>query len=413
MYNLHLSAEQLEIRDTVRDFVEQEIRPVVLKADRLDACDRRLPMELLNKASQMGLRTLALSEDLGGAGADHLTWCIVTEELAAGDADIAATLAETSRLGHLLFDQAMTGAQRDRFLPQFLADDRYHLAFADRETETETRLGVNYHRAAAVEPAVTTVAAKATSGEWIVNGVKDCVANAPIAALFAVLVTIPGRLGASVLLVPADAPGLTVRAHENAWRHGPRGDVTLKDCRVPASYLLGEEAAALLSGVDSPGRGVPLFQALNLGVGRAAYEAALDYARLRVQGGRPIVEHQAIGTKLAEIATKLEVARAIIWQAAWASDHSAAYADRSLSDLPLQTVAQVFTSEMMLKAVKDAAEIFGAMGVMRDIPMQKYVHDARICLHSGDGNSDAKLRIAEVLAGYQRPANSAMAIAGE
>lgn len=413
MYNLHLSAEQLEIRDTVRDFVEREIRPVVLKAERLDACDRRLPMELLNKASQMGLRTLALSEDLGGAGADHLTWCIVTEELAAGDADIAATLMETSRLGHLLFDQAMTGAQRDRFLPQFLADDRYHLAFADRETETETRLGVNYHRAAAVEPAVTTVAAKATSGEWIVNGVKDCVANAPIAALFAVLVTIPGRLGARVLLVPADAPGLTVREHENAWRHGPRGDVTFKDCRVPASYLLGEEAAALLSGVDSPGRGVPLLQALNLGVGRAAYEAALDYARLRVQGGRPIVEHQAIGTKLAEIAIKLEVARAIIWQAAWASDHSAAYADRSLSDLPLKTVAQVFTSEMMLKAVKDAAEIFGAMGVMRDIPMQKYVHDARICLHSGDGNSDAKLRIAEALAGYQRPANSAMAIAGE
>jgi alkylation response protein AidB-like acyl-CoA dehydrogenase len=203
-----------------------------------------------------------------------------------------------------------------------------------------------------------------------------------------------------------------VHSQEKAWRHGPCGDVTFKDCRVPASYLLGEEAAALL-GADSSGRGVPLFQALNLGVGRAAYEAALDYARLRVQGGRPIVEHQAIGTKLAEIAINLEVARAIIWQAAWASDHSAAYADRSLSDLPLQTVAQVFTSETMLKAVKDAAEIFGAMGVMRDIPMQKYVHDARICLHSGDGNSDAKLRIAEVLAGYHRAAHRAMAIAGE
>jgi alkylation response protein AidB-like acyl-CoA dehydrogenase len=413
MYNLHLSTEQLEIRDTVRDFVAREIKPVVLKADRLDACDRSLPMELLDKASQMGLRTLALSEDWGGAGADHLTRCIVTEELAAGDADIAAALAETSRLGHLLFDDAMTGAQRDRFLPKFLADDRYHLAFADRETATDTRLGVNYHRAVATESTVTTVAAKASSGEWIVNGVKDCVPNAPIAALFAVLVTIPGRQGASILLVPADAPGLTVRAHEKAWRHGPCGDVTFKDCRVPASYLLGEEAATLLSGADRPGRGVPLFQALNLGVGRAAYEAALDYAHLRMQGGRPIIEHQAIGTKLAGIAINLEVARAIIWQAAWASDHPAAYADRSLSDLPLQAVAQVITSEMMLKAAKDAAEIFGAMGVMRDVPMQKYVHDARVCLHSGDGNSDAKLRIAEVLAGYQRAANSAMAIAGE
>jgi alkylation response protein AidB-like acyl-CoA dehydrogenase len=412
MYNLHLSAEQLEIRDTVRHFVAREIKPVALKAERLDACDRRLPMELLDKASQMGLRTLALSEDLGGAGADHLTCCIVAEELAAGDADIAATLAKTSRLGHLLFDHAMTGAQRDRFLPRFLADDRYHLAFADHESETDTRLGVSYHSPVATESAMTTVAAKANSGEWIINGVKDCVANAPIAALFAVLVTIPGRLGASVLLVPADAPGLTVRTHEKPWRHGPCGDVTFKDCRVPASYLLGEEAAVLLSGPDRPGRGVPLFQALNLGVGRAAYEAALDYAQLRVQGGRPIIEHQAIGTKLAEIAIKLEVARAIIWQAAWASDHPTASADRSLSDLPLQTVAHVFTSEMMLKAAKDAAEIFGAMGVMRDMPMQKYVHDALVCLHSGDGNSDAKLRIAEVLAGYRRAADSAMAIAG-
>ena len=121
-------------------------------------------------------------------------------------------------------------------------------------------------------------------------------------------------------------------------------------------------------------------------------------------GGR-IVEHQAIGTKLAEIAIKLEVARAAVWQAAWASDHAGAYADRSVADLPLQAMAQVFVSEMMLSATKDAAEVFGAMGVMRDMPMQKYVHDARICLHSGDGNRDAKLRIAEALVGYRRPSD--------
>ncbi|MGC1794058.1 MAG: acyl-CoA dehydrogenase family protein, partial [Pseudolabrys sp.] len=99
MYNLHLSTEQLEIRDTIRDFVTREIKPIALKAERLEICDRRLPMQLIDQASQMGLRTLALSEDRGGAGADHLTCCIVTEELAAGDADIAAVLSTTSRLG--------------------------------------------------------------------------------------------------------------------------------------------------------------------------------------------------------------------------------------------------------------------------------------------------------------------------
>jgi alkylation response protein AidB-like acyl-CoA dehydrogenase len=155
---------------------------------------------------------------------------------------------------------------------------------------------------------------------------------------------------------------------------------------------------------------VPQRAALNLGIGRAAYEAALDYARLRVQGGRRIIEHQAIGAKLAEIAIRLEVARAAVWQAAWAADHPQAIADRSLPDLPLATVARAFTAEAVYRAAKDAAEVFGAMGVMRDMPLQKYVRDASIFLHSGSGASDAKLRIAEALAGYRRlPAASARA----
>lgn len=412
MYNLHLSAEQLEIRDTVRDFVTREIKPVVLKAERLDAADRRLPMELLDHASQMGLRTLALSEDRGGAGADRLTCSIVTEELAAGDADIAAILSETSRLGHLLFDRAMTDAQRDAFLTKFLNTDRFHLAIASREPEADTRLGVNYHRPAATGAVVKTSAAKASNGDWIVNGVKVCVANAPIAALFVIPVIISGRED-SVLLVPADSPGVSVKAHDNPWQHGCAGDVTFKDCRVPAGNLLGSHAVALLTGSDASGLGMSQLQAINLGIGRAAYETAVEYAQLRVQGGRPIIQHQAIATKLADIAIRLEVARNTVWQAAWGSDHPEAFADRSLSDLPLQMIAQVFTSEAIVKATKDAAEIFGAMGVMRDMPLQKYIHDARVCMHSGDGNSDARLRIAEVIAGYRRPADASLALAGE
>ncbi len=413
MYSLQLNSEQLEIRDTVRDFVMREINPVALKAERLDACDRSLLMAQIDAASQLGLRTLALSEERGGAGADALTACIVTEELAAGDADIAAVLSETSRLAHLLFDRAMSDAQRDRFLPKFLGDDRFHLAIASHKGETDTRLGVNYHRPATFAAALKTVAVKSTGGEWIVNGAKDCVANAPVAALFAVLVAIPGHSGASVLLVPADAPGIAVRAHDQAWQHGACGDVAFKDCRVPAGNLLGDDAAALLTGADAAGRGNPLAQALNLGIGRAAYDAALDYAHLRVQGSRPIIEHQAIATILAEIAIRLEVARNAVWQASWAFDHPEAIADRSLSDLPLQTIAQVFTSEAVMKVAKDSAEIFGAMGVMRDMPLHKYIHDARVCQHSGDGNTDAKLRIAEQLAGYRRADKRAMALAGE
>src|SRR5688572_24958498 len=180
MYDLHLTAEQLEIRDTVRDFVEQEIKPVVLHPDRLQDLEWHLPLELVDKAAQLGLRTLALSEEAGGAGADSLTACIVLEELAAGDAGIAVTLAETARLARILFDEAMTPAQRSRFLPRFVADDRYHLALAGPEHDAE--LGWGYHRSTPVEPAVKLSAAR-QGGDWVINGVASFVANAPLAKL--------------------------------------------------------------------------------------------------------------------------------------------------------------------------------------------------------------------------------------
>jgi len=406
MYNLHLNAEQLEFRDTVRDFVAQEIKPLALKPERLEAFERPLLKSVLDKASQMGLRTMALSEQHGGAGADVLTCCIVIEELAIGDVDVAAVLAETSALSRLLFDRLMTPAQRDRFLSRFVSDDRYHLAFAAREPGADTSLGVTYHGAAAAGR-LATKAVRADNGDWIINGSKDRVLNASVAKLMLVEVASDldrsGRPSTQLLLVPSDARGLTVRAQDQATLrcHGVGGEVVFADCRVPADNLVHADGAAALFR-NAIERGGPLEQALNLGIGRAAYEAALDYAQLRVQGSRRIVEHQAIGTKLAEIAISLEVARNAVWRAAYASDHPEAIADRSLPDLPLQTIAKVFTSSAVYRAAKDAAEVFGAMGVMRDMPLHKYIHDAFVCLHTGDGNSDAKLRIAEALAGYRR-----------
>jgi alkylation response protein AidB-like acyl-CoA dehydrogenase len=409
MFNLHLTAEQLEIRETVRDFVTREIKPIALKPDRLEAAERHFPVEIIDQASQMGLRTLALSEAAGGAGVDNLTSCIITEELAVGDVGVAATLAETSALGHLLFDQAMTPEQRARFLPQFLADDRFHLAFADHEPNTDA--GWNYYRPAVAPSSITTTAVRESKGGWVINGVKNFIINAPIAKLIAVQVrTDPkssGTNGVSTLLVPRDTPGLTIRepAQVPVWYHGTRGELIFKDCQVPAENLLGGEGKSPLSG-GAAGRGNPLTEAMNLGLGRAAYEAAIEYAKLRVQGGRPIIGHEAIGTILAEIAIKLEVARNMIWKAAWASDHPDAYADRSLTDLPLETIARVFTSEIVHQVTLTAAEVFGAMGVMRDMPMQRYVGDALIFLHSGNNNSVSKFQIAEAVAGYQRPATA-------
>src|SRR5919109_2204400 len=210
MYNLHLSPEQLQIRDTVREFVSQEITPLARKSERLEARTRPLLVDVLDKASQMGLRALALSEELGGAGADNLTCCIVTEELAVGDPDLAAVLAQTSMLAHALFDELMTQEQRARLLPAFLADQRHHLALAEHEAHRDTALGINYHRPQANDARFATAAVR--SGDaWIINGRKDRVIGASQAALFAVRASL-GDNGAGTLLVPRDTPGLTVTA---------------------------------------------------------------------------------------------------------------------------------------------------------------------------------------------------------
>jgi alkylation response protein AidB-like acyl-CoA dehydrogenase len=403
MYNLHLSPEQLAIRDTVREFVVRDVKPVALAAERLEAPERPLSVDLLDGASQLGLRVLALSESSGGAGADTLTCCIVAEELAAGDPDLAAVLMQTWTLAPVVFDRLMTQPQRERFLPAFLADPRCHLACAGEEPQRNRGLGIHYHRPRRRDAALQTTAVRC-GDSFVINGSKHRVASASLAKLFAVEVATGAGKGASTILLPRDTPGLSVELDCSAMQHGACGVLTLRDCRVPTGNLLGREGGSELAG--EPDRRSAQNLALNLGIGRAAYEAALDYAQLRVQGGRRIIEHQAIGAKLADSAVRLEVARAAIWQAAWACDHPAAFADRSLPDLPLARIAKVFSSQAIYQATKDAAECFGAMGVMRDMPLQKYVHDALVCLNSGEPAGDARLRIAEAIAGYRKSTGS-------
>ncbi len=291
MYNLHLSAEQLEIRDTVRDFVAQEIKPVALKAERLDACDRSLLADVLDQASQMGLRTLALSEELGGAGADALTCCIVTEELAVGDADIAAVLVETSALGGVLFAR-MTPAQRERFLPPFLDDDRYHLALAATSPATDTALGVNYHRPTAIdaEPQDDGRARRRRMGHQRRPRTASPTRRSPSCS--------PSRSRSTDRR--RHAAGAARYARPDRARAAARPALVSRRLRrgdVQGLPRAGRQSAARRGAAARRcGRARrPAFAAMNLGIGRAAYEAALDYAQLRVQGGRRIVEHQAIG----------------------------------------------------------------------------------------------------------------------
>ncbi|HEX2830209.1 MAG TPA: acyl-CoA dehydrogenase family protein [Burkholderiales bacterium] len=422
MYNLHLTPEQLEFRDTIRDFVKSEVHPVAIHSDRLQPFEKPLLLDLLDETSRMGLRALALSENAGGAGADTMTSAIVLEELAAGDVDLAMVLGLTSQLGAALFDEALSTDQRAKFLPAFLDERRGHLALAAHDYDAVR--GWHYHRDYDEESGGEPTAVKQSNGDWIVDGEYAYVANAPVASLFALQVrTDPkktGRNGLSTLLVPRDTPGLTIGEPPKAtgevdaegvdvirWQHGTGARVTLKNCRVPAASLVGAEGQTPLCGEAYTARAAIQTAAINLGVGRAAFDAAVDYAKIRVQGGRPIVQHQSIGTILADCATKLELARSLIWKAAWTLDNPDAVADRSVDALPLAVMARTYTAEAMEEVALGAAECFGAMGVMRDMPLQKYVHDTMVFLHSADHDSATKLGLAEAVAGFERKQEAA------
>ena len=344
MFNLSLTQEQKAIRETVRNFVRKEITPIANQLDQADSFEKRFPWKALDTASELGLRTLLLSQENGGSALDALTYCIVIEELAVGDVGVAATIGQTAALAHSWFDRVMTAEQRERFLPEFLQDPRFHLATAGHEPDTD--LGWRYYEPNVPDAAHKTRAVRARNGEWIINGVKNFITSAPIAKLIAVHVRTEGNLGTTSILVPNPTPGLTIREHDKVGRRlGSNGELVFEDCRVPAENLLGVEGRSTLVGDGGSGRRMPRFQAMNLGIGRAAYEAALDYAKLRVKGGRRIIEHQAVGLVLANMAIGLDTARTLLYQAAWASDHPEAYRDGSLPDLPLQMLAKIFTSE--------------------------------------------------------------------
>ena len=418
MFNLHLTPEQVEFRDTVRDFVQNEVKPAALHPARLEPFEKPLMSEQLEDASRMGLRTLSVSEAAGGAGADMLTSCIVLEELAAGDVDIAVALSLTQSLARAL-EEHMSPAQRSKFFGQFLEDPGYQLAFAAHDAGAER--GWHYHRAYVEETSPEPLAARQANGEWRLDGTLSFVPNASIAKLFVVQArTDPkktGTNGLTTLLVPREASGITVTSAEDAfagagaggkpltrWHHGTGAEVRFENCRVAPENVVGREGQSPLATDIHNVRAQTLLAAVNLGLGRAAYDAAVDYAKIRVQGGRPIIEHQAIGAILADLTVKLELARNMIWKAAWAADHPEAVTDRSVPELPLHTMARVYTAEAMHEVTLGAAECFGAMGVMRDMPLQKYVHDAFIFLNGFGHDSATKLEIAESVAGYQREA---------
>ena len=355
---IEFTEEQIALRDMTRDFIAREVRPHAAEWDR-QAC---VPDALVRKAGELGLFGVTMPSDYGGAGADFLAYVLVTEEIAYGDAGIANMINATNSYGFKLRDYG-TREQKQTFLAPVARGETLGCMLL-----TEPHAGSD-------AASIKTRAVK--QGDcYVINGTKTFVTNGAASGYACVIaVTDPdaGKRGISAFLIRTDKPGYRVLRHEAKLGHRTNQtcQVLLDDLEVPADDMLGEPGQGLriaLSGLDS-GRVAVAAQAI--GVSRAAFNAALAYAQEREAFGKPIFEHQAVAFNLAEMATQIEVARAMCHRAARLKQAGGRCIKES-------SIAKLFASQMAEKVCSAAIQVHGGAGFLNDYPVEKYYRDARV-----------------------------------
>ena len=392
MVSFELSDEQQELQALARRYAEDVIRPVAWEREKIRDWRERTPLELIGEGARRGIRTLSLPREWGGRGIDMLTICLLGEELAAADCGIAIIFDHCWRFGRLISTSG-SERQQQKYIPMFRDDPDFWVG----TTATEANRGgtANVLRTAD-EPMETT--ARRVGDEYILNGRKVFISNGAMARLFTVqAVTDPSVAypdGVSTFIVTRDMPGLgygKVYAKIGS-RNLINAEVVFEDCRVPAENLMGVEGRGTRLQEDFLGSTHPEIGAIILGIARAAYEETLRYARQRVAGGKPIVEHQAVALVVAEMYARIEAARQLIWRAAWEVDRNSPEGAR------LGWVAKTFAADVALWVTQQAVVTFGGNGIMEDYPVEKLARDA-LAFHHMHGTNDAlRIKTAAALA---------------
>jgi alkylation response protein AidB-like acyl-CoA dehydrogenase len=378
--DFRLTETQEALRTMARDFAEREIKPIALERDRASLRDADVfSWEIVKKGSALGLRTLAVPEENGGAGADRVTQVLVMEEMSRADAGISKTFSQNWKWSPIL-TRLMTADQRNHFLPLFMNNPTCLLAMGITEPAAGSDNVVPYDEAGAG----LMLRAERDGDQYILNGTKHYIANGGVAGLYFLLARTNPNAGVSrgstMFVVPAETPGFRIgRRHDKVgFRFYQQAELVFENCRIPAFHRIGEENAAYpllqsrLMAFDNLEIGTTAF-----GIGQAAYEAAFEHAKTRVQGGKPIIRHQAIALMLGEMRMRLEAARSYLYRVAWHMD----------TDTPIDREARIlvktFAIETTVAVTRMAVEIFGGSGIMKEGPVEKYLRDAAVFIHLG------------------------------
>ncbi len=375
-----LDETQQMIRDTMRDFAREKLAPNAARWDR----EHHFPRDELRALGALGALGIVTPERWGGAGLDYVSLAVALEEIAAGDGATSTIVSVQNSVVCGPLNAFGSDAQKEKYLKP-LARGEALGCFCLTEPHVGSDAGAIATRAERV------------GDRYVLDGVKQFIttgSNADVAIVFAVTDRAAGKKGISGFIVDTGTPGYVVARVEEklGQRASDTAQIVFENCRVPAENLLGHEGQGYRIALSNLEAGRIGIAAQAVGMARAAFDAALGYARERSSFGKPLTGHQAISFKLADMATQIEVARQMVW-------HAAALRDAARPCLVEASMAKLFASEMAERVCSDAIQIHGGYGYVADFPVERIYRDVRVCQIYEGTSEIQRLVIGRALAG--------------
>ena len=374
MIDFDLTEEQSAIQRTTRDFAQKEIKPLSVEADRIPDPKDVFPRVsgVVMKGIELGFNTMAIPREYGGGGLDHRTIGIAFEELAAGDIGIAGILG-ISNIAWLPLILGGTEEQKKEWLGKVCGSDPSSLYIGCWAATEPQGIGGDIDamlEGKEVGLAIKTIA-RPEGNYYVVDGQKCFITGGGIAKLCILLANTPE--GPAHFIVPTNTPGFSIGKIEDMMGHRCMNDAELffDSMRIPKENLVGQQPNGLIELMGTVGYSDTWVGALSVGLGRAAYEAALEYAKIRMIG-KPIIRFQAVGMMIADMFLELEAARALVWKSLWVND------TQDAPDPKLAAAAKVFASDTTMRVTTNAVQVYGGAGYMKENPVEKYMRDAKV-----------------------------------
>lgn len=365
-----LSDTQSQIRDLARDFARERLAPGAAERDRTHS----FPRDELKEMGELGLLGMLVPEAYGGSDTGTVAYAVALEEIAAGDGPCSTIMSVHSSVGCVPILKFGTEAQKQRFLPK-LATGEWIGGFALTEPQ------------AGSDASNLCTRARRDGDQYVLDGAKQFITsgkNGQVIIVFAVTDAAAGKKGITAFIVPTDTPGYEVIRveHKLGLHASDTCQIAFSDMRIGADLRLGEEGDGYRIALANLEGGRIGIAAQAVGMARAAFEAARDYARERTAFGKPIIEHQAVAFRLSDMATQIEAARQLVF-------HAASLREAGLPCLSEASMAKLFASEMAERVCSDAIQIHGGYGYMSDYPVERIYRDVRIC-QIYEGTSDVQ-----------------------